>query len=128
MYYRVIKLRKNATVAEKRMKAIITDLDVAFRFQKIFQKGPGRNKPYFIVDFYIKKPYKVIVEIDGQHHYKEPQFSYDRYRTKYLEEKRGFRVVRFANKKVLNEPELVRTELSAILEKRKLEYTGKKPR
>jgi len=57
---------------------------------------PNRRH-YFIADFYCAKA-RLIVEIDGGYH--QQQEAYDRYRERILIEK-GFRVIRFKNKEVM---------------------------
>ena len=54
----------------------------------------------YIADFYLKQ-YKVVIEIDGSHHTKEPQKSYDEERTRLIK-KMNIRVIRFTNEQVFN--------------------------
>ena len=53
-----------------------------------------------IADFYLPE-FEVVIEIDGQDHYKEDRLIYDEYRTKFLINRCGINeVVRFKNKDI----------------------------
>lgn len=65
----------------------------------IFQKGFIQGNNFCIVDFYLPKPYKICIEIDGEYHNTPEQVHKDKYRTQYLQE-RGFKILRFTNKEV----------------------------
>ena len=73
-----------------------------FLWQKINRKRINgvqfyRQKPIgpYIVDFYAKRP-KLIIELDGGHHYENIQMEKDKNRDLYLESL-GFIVLRFDN-------------------------------
>lgn len=56
--------------------------------------------------------FKVVIEIDGEDHYKEDRIIYDEYRTKFLINKCGIsEVLRFKNKTVKNNLAEVEKEL-----------------
>jgi very-short-patch-repair endonuclease len=97
LFGRLKKLRENATESELIFKSRLDDAGIKYIFQKGFIKGRG----YCIVDFYITKPYKMCVEIDGGYHNTYEQKSYDKWRDGYLKE-RGFRVIRIKNEDVLD--------------------------
>lgn len=88
------QLLKNQTEAEKEFAKIMTRLNIRVMAQKGFYSGNGA----YIVDFYIPKPYKICIEIDGNSH--EGKEDYDLRRTNYLTQERPFRVVRFSNEEV----------------------------
>ena len=93
---RILKLKKNATRAEKIVYDYLSDNDVKFIFQKGFISGSN----YVIVDFYLPKPYKVCIEIDGGYHNTTKQQHRDRNRDDYLINERGFRVYHFLNSQI----------------------------
>lgn len=85
---------KNATPTELKMKMLLSELGVAYEFQKIYFVGFS----YYIVDFYLPE-YNMVIEIDGQQHYEYNASIYDRLRTDNLTYLHGIsRVIRFDNK------------------------------
>lgn len=89
------KLRKNPTIWEKKVFAILKIHFPNTVFQKTFFTKTG----FYIVDFLVPMPYNVILEIDGSHHYKGEALKKDNVRTEYLESL-GYIVVRVKNKEV----------------------------
>lgn len=63
--------------------------------QHIFKKPNG----FYIADFYVGTPYRVVIEIDGKHHLAR-QINYDVKRTLDLELNHGVKVIRFRNDEV----------------------------
>lgn len=97
------QLKKTATKPERKVKAILKDLGIEYKFQWIF----FGKKRFVIADFYIPT-HEVVLEIDGKDHYKEDKLIYDEYRTKFLMNRCNIlEVIRFPNAQVLNEPEKV---------------------
>ena len=81
-------LRKNMTPEEKRLW-----YDFLRHYPvKIYKQRVLGN---FIADFYCHKA-KLVIEIDGSHHYTPEGKSYDRMRTEILETQ-GLTVMRFSN-------------------------------
>lgn len=118
---RVHSLRARATPAEKAMINILKRMrfgrqKVRYVFQRPIEDK--KNKRYFIVDFYLTRPYRTVIEIDGGYHYEEPQFSYDRMRENWLK-LIGNGVIRFDNKDVLHNSRAVIYELREFLIERK---------
>ena len=68
----------------------------------------------FIVDFYCAQVH-LVIEVDGDIH--AEQVEYDAARTQWLESQ-GYRVVRFTNQQVFQEPDAVLTTILAICEER----------
>jgi len=87
------KLKKNATGAELIFKDKLDLMNIKYLFQKGFIKG----KNFCIVDFYLPKPYKICIEVDGGYHNDPIQIARDLNRTNYLENQRGLKVIRFTN-------------------------------
>lgn len=80
-----------------------------FLWSKIRQKQLNGYQFYrqkivgnYIVDFYCPKA-KIVIEIDGGQHYNEEGIKRDRVRDHYLQSKK-FRVLRFSDREVLNNP------------------------
>jgi very-short-patch-repair endonuclease len=104
-------LRKNQTEAEKLLWSRL-------RRKQLCGVQFYRQKPIagFIVDFYCASA-QLVIELDGKHHGENNQLAYDRERTLQLEALE-LRVIRFSNQFVLNNLELVTTEIQAILQGR----------
>jgi very-short-patch-repair endonuclease len=92
---RRLALAKKATESELAFKARLEEKKIKFVFQKGFIAGNG----FYIVGFYIPKPFKIAIEIDGKYHESERQREYDKRKDEYLT-MRGFRVVRVKNEDV----------------------------
>ena len=90
---RVRYLRDNATKAELIVYNHLIKKNVKFIFQKGFISGWN----YVIVDFYLPKPKKICIEIDGEYHNSHEQARRDWNKDDYLENYRGFKVYRFTN-------------------------------
>jgi very-short-patch-repair endonuclease len=90
---RAREMRKNPTNAEKKLwNGYLRN----FQF-KVLRQRPIDN---YIVDFYCAK-LKLVIEIDGDHHFSEEEISYDQIRTQVLEGY-GLDVIRFTNSDVMN--------------------------
>jgi len=69
----------------------------------------------FVVDFYCPEE-KLIVELDGEVHFNEEAYKYDKERTEYLESL-GIRVIRFENSEVLKNTEYVFKKIKTCFKK-----------
>ena len=85
------RLKKEATEPEKMFKDILDSKGIKHRFQKILVYD--NNSKFYILDFVIKK---VVVELDGEHHYSGEQLKKDIQRDKFLR-KKGYTVIRIRN-------------------------------
>ncbi|HDY88835.1 MAG TPA: DUF559 domain-containing protein [bacterium] len=99
--------RKKLTPAEKQLKKLLLKWHIKFRTQRMMD--------FYIVDFLIPERW-LIVEVDGEYHNNPKQRNYDKRRNIYLREK-GFTVLRFWNKKVFEQPELIKQSILNILPK-----------
>jgi len=111
-------MRRDSTDAEKRLWSILQNRKLdgwKFRRQVAIDS--------FIVDFCCIGA-RLIVEIDGGQH-AEKQKRYDDARTRELEA-RGFRVLRFWNGEVSEDPESVAQEIGRILRADKLGMPGQR--
>ena len=70
----------------------------------------------YVVDFYCHQ-HSLIIEVDGSQHYDADQSTKDRQRSDWLESK-GLRVLRFNNREVLGETELVLEQIQRVIEER----------
>lgn len=106
---RARQLRREMTPAEKKLWARLRfdQLD-GFQFRR--QHAVGN----FILDFFCAKA-KLVVELDGDSH--ADQVEYDEERTKWLNEQKHYRVIRFTNREV-NE------NIEAVVEKIREELKG----
>ena len=91
--HRASKLRKEMTPAEQRLWQVLrgNQLDGLY-FRRQHAVG------VYIVDFFCAKE-KLAIEIDGDVHL--GQEAYDKERTRWLEEEKGYKVIRFTNDEVL---------------------------
>jgi very-short-patch-repair endonuclease len=98
-----LKLRRNQTDAERHLWKILRNRNLSHKFR--------RQQPidHYVVDF-VCIDQKLIIELDGGQHTQEV----DHARTMYLE-RHGFRVVRFWNDEVLNNPEGVYQVVDKLL-------------
>jgi very-short-patch-repair endonuclease len=74
------RLIENATPSELIFKKRLDDLGIKY----IFQKGFIAGKNFCIVDFYLPKPYKLAIEIDGDSHNLPGQIKRDSNKEWYL--------------------------------------------
>lgn len=91
------KLRKRATPEEIALHAALRVAFEPYRAGLYFQHPIGP----FIADFCITCA-NLIIELDGAHHYTPEGMARDAHRDEYLKF-RGFRIIRFPNKRVRNE-------------------------
>jgi very-short-patch-repair endonuclease len=100
------ELRQNQTEAEN----ILWDL---IRNRKLQGKRFKRQHSIetYIVDFFCPQE-KLIIELDGQHHFTEHGKQQDHHRDMHLVDL-GFKVLRFENHKLLNNPETVLQEITS---------------
>lgn len=96
LFKRLEERRNNRTSSELYIQSLLSKLPYKFIPEKGFIKGDY----YCFVDFYLPKPLKVCLEIDGGYHNTTKQQARDKRKTKYLES-RGFRVIRLTNEQAL---------------------------
>ena len=88
------QLRKNMTDTEKYLRAKIRKKQLkGYQFYR--QKPIGD----YIVDFFCPRA-KLVIEVDGSHHFSDEMTEYDRIRNEYLSSL-GLRMLRFTNTDVL---------------------------
>jgi very-short-patch-repair endonuclease len=100
-------LRNNATDAEKELWQYLKGCRAGMKIRR--QHSIGN----YIVDFYCPEA-RLIIELDGEYHFTEEGIEYDKQRTAYLTSL-GFRVIRFENKLVFENPEYVLAEIKKAL-------------
>lgn len=112
---RARELRNNMTLSEKKL-------------WKGFLQGSEynwlRQKPldHYIVDFYCPA-FKLVIEVDGSHHFTEEGLTYDKVRTDILSIY-GLKVIRFTNNEVLKEFEAVCEKINSVINEIKLSSTN----
>ena len=100
-------MRQAATEAEKRLWSILRRRQIdGCRFRRQVPIDP------YIADF-VCFSHRLIIEVDGGQHAR--QSERDRRRTRWLEGQ-GFRVLRFWNNEVLENPEGVRAKIESVLQ------------
>lgn len=110
-------LLKKKSFAEQRFEDILK----RFKVDYIPQAGFFSKGSFYIVDFYIKNPYKIIVEIDDESHRSERKRLYDCQKIRYFK-KAGFNIIKFSNRLVLNYPTRVQRRLFRFLKRRCKSY------
>ena len=106
MQARARELRRAMTPAEKKLWQHIRDNQLGVQFRRQHAVGP------YIVDFFCAKS-KLVIEVDGDTH--AEQMEYDAERTKWLNEQKQYRVIRFWNDEVLHNIEAVLAKISEML-------------
>ena len=103
---RAKELRKNLTLAEKK---------IWYKYLINYQHRVYRQRPIdnFVVDFYCLK-LKLVIEIDGDSHYRENAQEYDSQRTEILQGY-GLKVIRFTNEEVLHNLEGVIAVIEGLI-------------
>ncbi len=101
------ELRHNQTEAEARLWQALR----AHRFEDVHFRRQHAIGPY-VADFCSPRK-KLIIELDGSQHFEQEE--YDAERTVYLEAK-GFRLLRFWNNEVRDNPEGVLLTIVNVLE------------
>lgn len=95
LFQRKAKLIEKATESELIFKKRLEDAGIRFMFQKGYIAGDF----YCIVDFYIPKPHRTAIEIDGPYHAADEQKRKDWAKDKYLNS-RKIKVIRIKNEDV----------------------------
>ncbi len=90
------KLIKNATPSERRFTRLLKHCNTKPKFE--FQKQWIEGEAFYISDFYFKDS-NCTIELDGGHHYREPQKSKDALKAAYLLSL-GIQTIRITNKAV----------------------------
>lgn len=103
-------LRRDMTGAEKKLWSYINDKKLGFRFK------PQHPISGFIADFYCHKA-KLSIELDGEIHLGPKAKEYDTNREAVLK-KFGIRVIRFTNKQVMDNIDMVVDEIKKHLHSR----------
>jgi very-short-patch-repair endonuclease len=86
-------LMKKMTPSEKLFADRLEESGIRYLFQKGFFIGDS----FRIVDFYLPKPYKLAIEIDGDYHRNTK--LYDEYKDTMLKD-RGIKTIRILNENV----------------------------
>lgn len=103
------ELRKNETKEEKIMWRALRNRNLnGYRFVRQFGIGP------YIADFYCPEK-KLVVEIDGAHHYTEEGMKYDKEREEYMTQF-GIKTVRFDNRWIIENIEVVLYEIEKLID------------
>lgn len=87
------------TEAEALFEQFLLQRGIYYKKQKGFLSKTNRR--FYIADFYLPKPYKLIVEIDGGYH--QNQQEYDEERDRYFVQVRKIGVLRIPNELVYDE-------------------------
>jgi very-short-patch-repair endonuclease len=92
------ELLARQTGAEKRLAVILKNLGIRACPQAVFFLD---DYHYRIVDFYLPKPYRIIVELDGSVHDSQDAKNYDAWKDQKLKTAHHrFRILRFKNDEV----------------------------
>lgn len=99
------ELRSRKTPSELHIENLLQKLNIRYQDQKVFYA----DEMLVLADFYLPKPYKIVIEVDGEYHENPKQKWRDYYKDRYYE-KRGFSVLRITNQIALlcDEEQLLR--------------------
>jgi very-short-patch-repair endonuclease len=89
------RLLKRPTKSELIFKERLESANIKFMFQKGFIQGDN----FCIADFYLPKPLRIIIEIDGNYHGTKEQQKRDLNKDAYYRQ-RKFTVIRIKNSEV----------------------------
>lgn len=98
------------TKYEKQFEILLNSINIKY----IPQKGFFNNNSFYLIDFYIPKPYKICFEIDGEYH--KNQIKYDKERDNFLINIRKFNVIHLPNHII---PSLTKKNIISILSETK---------
>lgn len=99
-------MRWKSTPAEALLwNAVLKHMPVRFLRQRVIGN--------YIADFYCAK-LRLIIEVDGAHHYTPEGLAYDAIRTAYFEGQ-GIRVVRFTNQEVMRSLPVVKGKIEGVV-------------
>ncbi len=108
-------LLKSRSHAELAFEDLLKEMNLRFTSQAIFLD----RSTFFIVDFFIKFPHHLAVEIDGSNHGKKKRAWRDAAQKAYFE-RSEYRLLRFTDTQVLNHMALVKTCLQNQLVKKEM--------
>jgi very-short-patch-repair endonuclease len=91
------ELKGKATTSELLFREILEKNNIKFQFQKGFIAGNN----FCIADFYLPKPKKIVIEIDGKYHENKSQINRDKNKDEYYK-RRGFKVIHIENDKIID--------------------------
>lgn len=121
------RLQDRATEAEIKFKGFLEELGIPFIFQRGVYLDKNHEK-FRIVDFYIARV-RIIFEIDGEYHDNVIQHGKDVLREMQVKDQKRHQdsiFVRFTNKEVLSQPELVRKKIKEIYNDKLTQYYSKR--
>ncbi|HET9451716.1 MAG TPA: endonuclease domain-containing protein [Aggregicoccus sp.] len=102
------ELRREQTDAEQLLWRLLRSRQIAgAKFRRQHALGP------YILDFLCAEQ-RLAVELDGDQHAQPEQAGHDAERTRFLE-RHGLRVLRFSNREVLQDTEVVLRQLYTVL-------------
>lgn len=102
------ELRREQTDAEQLLWRLLRSRQIAgAKFRRQHALGP------YILDFLCAEQ-RLAVELDGDQHAQPEQARHDAERTRFLE-RHGLRVLRFSNREVLQDTEVVLRQLYTVL-------------
>jgi leucyl-tRNA synthetase len=104
--------RKSSTIAEDKLWQEVRGSKLGFKIRRQHYIGN------FIVDF-VSLEKNLIIELDGGYHFEKEQPEKDAERTLILEQKHGFKVIRFKNEEVLENLDIVLSKIKDVLNSRK---------
>ena len=103
------RLRRDMTIAERKLWSLIRQNKLGIHFRRQVPIGP------YVADFYSRQA-KLVLEVDGSQHLQEEYLQKDIQRKIFLE-KRGYKILRFNNLEILNNPEGVSKQIMEYLSK-----------
>lgn len=105
----ILKAQKVRTSAELQMESVLDSLAIRYLPEHTFVES---IKTFYLADFYIPKPYRAVIEIDGGYH--EDEAAYDKEKNLYYIHKAKVSVIRFTNEEVFSD---IKNEVMMLLEK-----------
>ena len=104
-------LIKSRSDAERTFENLLKEMNLPYIQQAIFLDP----STFFIVDFFVKRPHHLAIEIDGANHRQtKSRIARDAEQAAYFQ-KAGLKLIRFTNDEVFDRLVAVRTRLESFL-------------
>jgi very-short-patch-repair endonuclease len=100
------------TRCERKINGLLSELELRF----ISQKGFIAGGVCYVADFYLPRPYRLVIEVDGPSHRTEEGMEKDKRRDTYFKSRR-FRVLHISNEQAWS---MTANELMELIEASKL--------
>jgi very-short-patch-repair endonuclease len=114
------RLKGKQTTSESLFQQLLDSLGLSYKVEKGFYRN---HKSFCFADFYLPKPYRIVIEIDGEYHLTPERKQKDLEKEQYLLERR-YHIIRFFSHDVENNIDFVKEKLLNFIEEVKKANTS----